>query len=217
MAVYLHGGGWTVGSLDGIDPVCRALANRSGCAIVSVDYRLAPEHKFPAPLHDCLDSVEYLARHSAELGLDASRIALIGDSAGGNLAASAAIAGRTGALPRIAGLVLAYPAVEYGVVRPSWTDYADGPLITTADVEWFWRNYFRDDRDQADPLAVPAAATSPPSTRCGTEPKHLPAACAKAAGKPQSSVTKAYSTVSSRRSAHSPRQCPKQHTSSNRF
>lgn len=167
IAVYLHGGGWTVGSLDGIDPVCRALANRSGCAVVSIDYRLAPEHKFPTPLHDCLDSVEYLIRHEAELGLDAGRIALVGDSAGGNLAAGVAIACRGGTGPSIAGLVLAYPAVEYGVIRPSWVEYADGPLITTADVDWFWRNYFRDKRDHANPLAVPSAAASlaglPPS------------------------------------------------------
>lgn len=160
VVTYFHGGGWTVGSLDGVDAVCRAIANRSSCAVVSVDYRLAPEHKYPIPLHDCADTVTHLARHGHELGLDGSRIGVAGDSAGGNLAAAVALMARDNALCELACQVLVYPATEFAVNRPSWRQHAGGPLITTTDVLWFWGNYLRDERDRHDPLAVPAAAAS---------------------------------------------------------
>jgi acetyl esterase len=149
-----------VGSLDGVDAVCRAIANRSNCAVVSVDYRLAPEHKYPIPLHDCADAVAHLARHGRELGLDGSRIGVAGDSAGGNLAAAVALLARDTALCELACQVLVYPAIEFAVDRPSWRQHADGPLITTTDVLWFWANYLRDEHDRHDPLAVPSAAAS---------------------------------------------------------
>jgi acetyl esterase len=157
---YFHGGGWTMGTLDGVDAVCRAIANRSGCVVVSVDYRLAPEHKYPAPLHDCADAVAHLALRGAELGVDGTRIALAGDSAGGNLAAAVALLARDTARYELACQVLVYPATEFAVDRPSWREHAGGPLITTHDVMWFWGNYLRDKGDRCDPLAVPAAAAS---------------------------------------------------------
>lgn len=158
--VYLHGGGWTVGSLDGVDAVCRALANRSECAVLSVDYRLAPENKFPTPLHDCADVLAHVARRGADLGVDGTRIALVGDSAGGNLAAATALTARDTDPNGLTCQVLVYPATEYNVDRPSWREHADGPLITARDVMWFWDNYLRNVEDRSDPLAVPAAATS---------------------------------------------------------
>ncbi|MFC4945097.1 alpha/beta hydrolase [Pseudonocardia sp. GCM10023141] len=160
VAIYFHGGGWTVGSLDGVDAVCRAIANRSGCVVVSVDYRLAPEHKYPTPLHDCVDAVAHLALRGAELGVDGTRIGLVGDSAGGNLAAAVALWARDTVLLKLRCQVLVYPATEFAVDRPSWSEHADGPLITTADVMWFWGNYLRDEGDRRDPFAVPAAAAS---------------------------------------------------------
>ncbi|WP_133917253.1 alpha/beta hydrolase [Streptomyces sp. NBC_00582] len=156
--VYLHGGGWTVGGLNGVDALCRTLSTAAGCVVVSVDYRLAPEHKFPEPLDDCFRALTWVSSHAAELGADSSRIAIGGDSAGANLSVAVCLLARDRGGPPIVFQLLAYPPTEYGVPRPSWTEYADGPLITSDDVLWFWDQYLRDEADRADPLAVPANA-----------------------------------------------------------
>ncbi|WP_059005622.1 alpha/beta hydrolase [Streptomyces specialis] len=158
--VYLHGGGWTLGGVDRVDPLCRTLANRAGCLVLSVEYGLAPEHKFPEPLEDCHAALTWVAGHAAALGADAGRIAIGGDSAGANLAAAVCLLARDLGEPLPVFQLLVYPATEYAVPRPSWTAYADGPLLTTGDVLWFWDQYLRDPADRADPLAVPATAPS---------------------------------------------------------
>lgn len=157
--VYFHGGGWTIGSLDQVDPVCRALANRADCLVVSVDYRLAPEHPFPAAVEDCYAAVQWVAQHGAELSADSSRLAVGGDSAGGNLAAAVSLLARDDNGPRIALQLLIYPATEYAVPRASWLEHAKAPLLTTDDVLWFWAQYLPDAADRADPRATPSSAT----------------------------------------------------------
>jgi acetyl esterase len=116
--VFFHGGGWTIGDLDSHDVVCRKLAHEGELMVVSVDYRLAPEHKFPAAVDDAVAATKWIAEHAKQLGIDASRLMVGGDSAGGNLAAVVAIATRDGNGPAIAGQVLIYPATESARTHP---------------------------------------------------------------------------------------------------
>jgi acetyl esterase len=153
--VYIHGGGFTLGSLDGVDALCRTLALEGECAVVSLAYRLSPEHKFPVPVQDCFDALVWLVQNAAALGLDPDRIAVAGDSAGANLAiAASSLAAHEGIHPRL--MVLAYPPTEYAVERPSWIENANGPLLTSEDVLWFWSQYLRDGSDRLNPLAFPS-------------------------------------------------------------
>lgn len=160
VVVYLHGGGWVLGSVRAADRPCRALAAASGCVIVSVEYRLAPETKFPGPFEDCLAAVRWIAAHAAELDADGSRLALLGDSAGGNLAAAVTLALR--GAPEAAPLaqVLLYPCLAPARDSPfaSYATQADGPLMTRRELEWFWAHYLRTADDERDPRAVPLAA-----------------------------------------------------------
>ncbi|MGK5529750.1 alpha/beta hydrolase [Streptomyces sp. URMC 129] len=158
--LYLHGGGWTLGGVDRVDPLCRTLANRTGCLVASVEYRLAPEHKFPAPLQDCHAALAWVTAHAARLGADPARTAIGGDSAGANLATAVCLLARDRGEPLPVFQLLVYPAMEYAEPRPSWIEYADGPLLTVGDVLWFWDLYLRDEADRANPLAVPATAPS---------------------------------------------------------
>jgi acetyl esterase len=141
--VYFHGGGWVVGDLDTHDPLCRQLANDARCLVLAVDYRLAPEHKFPAAFDDALAATRYALSAAATLGVDSKRIAVGGDSAGGNLAAAVALACRDQGGPPLKFQLHIYPAMEYAPQHewPSYGKYGDGYLLTRELMVWFWNQY----------------------------------------------------------------------------
>lgn len=155
LLVYLHGGGWVCGSVQTHDEPCRHLANLSGCAVLSVDYRLAPEHKFPAPLDDCVAALRWAHGHAGEIGADPGRIALGGDSAGGNLAISAAM---TAGVP-LRFLLLAYPCTDLRLGSASVSENSAGPFLTESLMRWFVAHYLDGAADPGDPLASPLLAS----------------------------------------------------------
>ncbi len=155
--VYFFGGGWVLGSLDAVDPVCRRLANETPCAVVSVSYRLAPEHPFPAGLEDCYAAACWVAEHGAELGLDPDRLAVGGASAGGNLAAAVALLAREREGPRLALQVLVYPPLDHRAELLPVPEPLD-PFFGSRDVAWCWSHYLADVEDGDDPLASPLRA-----------------------------------------------------------
>ncbi len=152
--VYFHGGGFVVGGLDSHDPVCRALARDAGCVVVSVDYRLAPEHPFPAAHDDATEAFRHVVREHARLDVDPARVAVAGDSAGGNLAAAVALDTRDDTR-RPCLQALLYPVVDNTRSFPSATVMGDGFLLTEESVEWFRARYLPDARDWANPRASP--------------------------------------------------------------
>ncbi|MET9214796.1 MULTISPECIES: alpha/beta hydrolase [unclassified Nocardia] len=158
--VYLHGGGFVLGTLDGADELCRAIAAGSGWTVVSLDYRLAPENPYPAALEDCLDAYAWLIRSAPELGIDPDRVAVGGDSAGGNLAAALCLHRREEGSTLPVAQVLAYPAVDDRFTGASWSDFADAPLLGAADAQWFWEQYVGAGHPGGDPLAAPMRARS---------------------------------------------------------
>jgi len=158
--VYLHGGGFVLGTIEGADELCRAIAVGSGWTVVSLDYRLAPESPYPAALQDCLDAYAWLTLTATELGIDPARIAVGGDSAGGNLAAALCLHRRDEGSPLPVTQVLAYPAVDGTFTTPSWTEFADAPLLSTADARWFWSQYVGPGHRADDHLAAPMRAAS---------------------------------------------------------
>jgi len=153
--VYFHGGGWTIGDLDTHDVVCREFANLAHCAVASVDYRLAPEHKFPAAVEDAIAATHWIGRMAESLGLDPSRVAVGGDSAGGNLAAVVANTLRDAGGPPLAMQVLIYPATDMTADRESHLKFADGYMLTREAILWFTANYLRGPDDVADWRASP--------------------------------------------------------------
>jgi acetyl esterase len=155
--VFIHGGGWVVGNLESHDGVCRRLANHSGLRLVSIDYRLAPENKFPRPLEDCVAAVDWLAAHGGELGIDGRRLTLAGDSAGGNLSLASAMVLRDRDGPRLKGVALIYGAFGLDLDTPSYRAYGstDYYFLSHQEMDWFWNHYLRDAADRRDPLAVP--------------------------------------------------------------
>lgn len=157
---WFHGGGWVLGDLEGYDATCCLLTNRARCVVVSVDYRLAPEAKFPAAADDCYAATKWIASNAASLNVDASRIAVGGDSAGGNLAAVVSQMARDNGGPAIVHQLLVYPVTDrdYGTV--SYRDNADGYLLTKASMEWFWDHYLNSGSDAANPYAAPLRASS---------------------------------------------------------
>lgn len=155
--VYLHGGGWTLGNLDSHDELCRRLSVATGAKVLAVDYRLAPEHPYPAPLQDCLAAIRWIADHADALGVDAGRLAVGGDSAGGNLAAGACLWIRDHGGPRLAAQVLLYPGIAPAWENLSFYENAVGKFLTRRDVQWFWANYLGG-ASPTDPYAVPGAA-----------------------------------------------------------
>jgi acetyl esterase len=164
--VYFHGGGWTIGDLDTHDIVCRTLANKAHCAVLAVDYRMGPEHRFPAAVDDCLAATRWVAEQGAALGIDAARLAVGGDSAGGNLAAVVAIMLRDAGGPPLAFQALVYPATDQRMDTASHASFAEGYLLTRANMLWFRDNYL-DPADYGDwrasPMRAPDLARLPPA------------------------------------------------------
>jgi acetyl esterase len=156
--VYVHGGGWVICGLDSHDPPCRALANAVPCLVVSVDYRLAPEHKFPAAADDAYAATRWVAEHAAELGGDPRRVAVGGDSAGGNLAAVVALMARERGGPRLVHQLLVYPVTDAGLDTASYRENGDGYFLTRDTMAWFWGHYLRSRADVEDPHASPLRA-----------------------------------------------------------
>jgi acetyl esterase len=155
--VYFHGGGWVVGSLDTHEGVCRALCARTPCVVVSVDYRLAPEHRFPAAVEDAWAATAWVAEHATSIGGDPSRIAVGGDSAGGTLAAVVAVRARDHGLPLRLQL-LVYPATDTDLETASYRELADGFGLTRDAMRWYWDHYLGPDGDRTDPEAAPLRA-----------------------------------------------------------
>jgi len=141
VVVYLHGGGWVIGSIETHDATCRGLANAVDAVVVSVDYRLAPEHPFPAGLDDAFAATRGVADHAAELGGDPARIAIAGDSAGGNLAAVVALLARDAGGPALCHQLLVYPVTDYEFDSPSMRDNATGYFLETDSMRWFFDQY----------------------------------------------------------------------------
>jgi acetyl esterase len=156
--VWYHGGGWVLGNLDGSDATARSLANASGCVVISVDYRLAPEARFPAAADDCFAATQWVASNASALGIDARRIAVGGDSAGGNLAAVVAQQAKAKGGPAIGFQLLVYPVTDYGFGTASYRDNAEGYLLSKASMEWFWGYYLNSPADGESPAASPMRA-----------------------------------------------------------
>ena len=153
--VWFHGGGWVIGDLDSADGTARQLANRAHAVVVSVDYRLAPEHPFPAGPDDCWAALQWVADHAAELGGDPTRIAVGGDSAGGNLAAVTAIRARDAGGPRLIHQLLVYPATDLTLSHGSIDENGEGYLLSKTAMTWFTDLYLGTDGDAKDPMASP--------------------------------------------------------------
>jgi len=158
--IFFHGGGWVIGDLDTHDVVCRKLADEGQLMVISVDYRLAPEHKFPAAVEDAITATAWIAANAEQLGIDASRLSVGGDSAGGNLAAVVSIAARDGNGPKIAGQVLIYPATDFAMTHPSHREPETSILLTHSVIKWFGDHYLNGPADAADWRASPARATT---------------------------------------------------------
>ena len=165
--VYFHGGGWVIGDLDTHDVVCRQITAEAGVSVVSVDYRLAPEHKFPAAADDAWAATRWVVTHAAELAVDATRLAVGGDSAGGNLAAVMALMAREAGGPAIALQVLLYPVTDVAGEAESYQTFADGYMLTRDSMRWFIAHYLKASEDAADwrasPLRTPSLAGLPPA------------------------------------------------------
>jgi acetyl esterase len=157
--VFFHGGGWVIGNLETHDVVCRKLAHESELIVISVDYRLAPEHKFPAAVDDAILATKWIAANAKQHGIDASRLIVGGDSAGGNLAAVVALAARDGGGPKIAAQLLIYPATEFARKHPSHREPETSILLTHSVIGWFM-NHYLGDADISDWRASPARAKS---------------------------------------------------------
>ena len=168
LLVFYHGGGWVTGSLDTHHALCLRIAAQSGVAVASVDYRLAPEHPHPAPVDDADAALFWLAAHAAELGCDARRIGVGGDSAGAHLAAISALAARDRGLA-LALQWLIYPTIAPDFSLPSYTQFGQGPGLTRADMEWYWRQLLGGGLECRDQRASPALAES----LAGLAPAHV--------------------------------------------
>jgi len=158
--VFFHGGGWVIGDLSTQDGACRALTNAVGCVVVSVDYRLAPEHKFPAAPEDTYAATKWVAQNAATINTDPARIALGGDSAGGNLTAVTAQMARDRGGPQLVFQLLIYPVIDGACDTASYSDNADGYLLTKDMMQWFWNHYVRSNVDRQNPMASPLRARS---------------------------------------------------------
>jgi len=160
--VYFHGGGWVVGNIEMTDQPCRMLTNAGRCVTISVDYRLAPEHKFPAGPEDCYAATKWAADNAAALNCDPARIAVGGTSAGATLAAAVALMARDRGGPRVAYQLLVYPATTSVLETASHRQFAKDNyyILSRADMEWFWGHYLGSEADRTNPYACPAYATT---------------------------------------------------------
>lgn len=158
LVVHFHGGGFVVGDLESHDAACRHLCLASGAVIVAVHYRLAPEHKAPAAVEDCLAVTRWAAAHAGEIGADPRRVAVAGDSAGGNLAALVSIRVRDEGGPTLCGQLLNCPWVDTDTTRPSYRDNAEGYFLSLALMRWFEGHYVKGPQDRDNPLIVPMRA-----------------------------------------------------------
>jgi acetyl esterase len=164
LLIYYHGGGWVIGDLDTHDAICRSLAVRMNHAVLSIDYRMGPEHKYPAAVEDALCSLRWAYENADVLGINPDRIAVGGDSAGGNLAA---IVAQQRPVPLVFQLLI-YPATDMTQSHPSHVENAAGPVLTAEGMEWFIGHYMPSDADKTDPLASPHFA--PDAMLRGTPP-----------------------------------------------
>jgi len=166
--VFFHGGGFVVCDLDSHDATCRELANGADCVVVSVDYRLAPEAKFPAAPEDCYAATQWVSREADQLGIDATRIAVAGDSAGGNLAAVVALMSRDRGGPSLVHQLLIYPVTDNRFDTTSYKDNGSGYFLSANMMRWFWHHYLESEADGENPLASPLRAGDlsglPPAT-----------------------------------------------------
>ena len=158
--VWYHGGGWVIGDLESADPTARHLCKGAGCVVVSVDYRLAPETKFPGPAEDCYAATLWSVNNAASLNADASRLAVGGDSAGGNLAAGISLMAADRGGPAIAHQLLVYPVTERNYDTPSYSQNAEGFLLARDAMIWYWDAYLADEADASNPYAAPMNAES---------------------------------------------------------
>ena len=156
--VYFHGGGWVICNLDTHDGICRSLANGGGCVVVSVDYRLAPEHRFPAAPEDCYAATCWMAEHGRAIGGDPARIAVGGDSAGGTLATVVTLMARDRGGPSLAHQLLVYPVTDHGYDTASHREFAAGYMLNKDLMTYFWSQYLRDEADERSPYVSPLRA-----------------------------------------------------------
>lgn len=167
IVLFFHGGGWVLGSVDTHDAVCRRLANETGCLVLSVDYRLAPEHRFPAALDDCFAAANWAHEHAERLGGDRERLFVSGDSAGGNLAAAVALRARDDGGPPLRGQILVYPITDCNFDRDSYREFGDGYHLTRDTMRWFWEQYTSNDAEArhlwASPLRAGDLSRLPPA------------------------------------------------------
>src|SRR5208283_5321353 len=158
LVAYFHGGGWVFGDLDSYDSMCRTLARTAGAIVVSVDYRLAPEHPFPAAFEDCWAVTMWLATSGEELGGDPGRLAVAGDSAGGNLAAAVALRARDEGGPPLRAQLLMYPALDPTMSTASYEENAEDPFLSRSEMEWCWPRYLGGTTSEPVSYAAPAYA-----------------------------------------------------------
>ena len=163
--MFFHGGGWVLGGLDSHDTLCRELATQAGVVLVAVDYRLAPEHPYPAGLEDCLAATRWVAAHADELGADVSRLAVVGDSAGASLAAAVAMKARDNGDVALTLQVLAYPALDPAMDTPSYTVNAEDPFLSRSEMEFYWSQYLNGSAPDrcAAPVLAPDVGGLPPA------------------------------------------------------
>jgi acetyl esterase len=165
--VYYHGGGWVIGDLYTHDGLCRSITNAARCAVASVDYRLAPESKYPVPVEDSYAALRWVATNAARLGVDPRRIAVGGDSAGGNLATVIAMLARERGGPALVHQLLIYPVTDHGFDTPSYVENATGYVLTREGMRWFWNHYLtraaQGQEPYASPLRAPSLAGLPPA------------------------------------------------------
>jgi acetyl esterase len=160
LVLFFHGGGWVLGTLNTYDVLCRHIARLGNAVVVSVDYRLAPAHRFPIPLEDCYDATVSILAQATHLGLSPNRLCVAGDSAGGNLAAAVCLMARDQGYPTIDDQILIYPGLDGTLSLPAYTRYHQGPLLTHAAIRFYQNQYARNPADIAQPYFSPLLTES---------------------------------------------------------